>query len=112
MAPFVNIVFVCIAVLAQLFLSTSWGRAASAWTFPWSSSYAKGEKAGHKLDAEKRRLLAAGPSGGSQLYSDSSNAQTETRTAMPTESPGALYVELTDAHHLLNQHDNLQRHQS
>ncbi len=103
----VNVVFVSVAVLAQLFLSSPYGNALSAWVAS-QKSFVKGEKAGYKLETERRRLLSAGASGGSQLYSDGSSVPNESQATMPSEHPSALYVELSDAHHLLHQHNNLQ----
>ncbi len=98
-APLVNLVFVLVAILAQLFLATKWGRDVTAWT-NLRMLHVKGNK-GVALGTEQRRLLTATPPGSFRLYSDDSEVQDQSSASVIDQRTSALHVELSDAHKLL-----------
>ncbi|DBA95341.1 TPA: hypothetical protein ACH3X3_013226 [Trebouxia sp. C0006] len=98
-APLVNLVFVLVAILAQLFLATKWGRDVTAWT-NLRMLHVKGNK-GVALGTEQRRLLTATPPGSFRLYSDDSEVQDQSSASVIGQRTSALHVELSDAHKLL-----------
>jgi len=104
-APLVNLVFVLIAILAQLFLTTMWGRDVMAWMNS-QMLHVKGNKS-ITLGTEQRRLLTATPPGSFRLYSDDSDAQNEFSASVIAQHPSALHVELSDAHNLMHQTSNV-----
>ncbi len=104
-APLVNLVFVLVAILAQLFLMTKWGRDVTAWT-NLQMLHVKGNKS-IRLGTEQRRLLTATPPGSFRLYSDDSDAQDQSSASAFGQRTSALHVELSDAHNLLHQASNV-----
>lgn len=98
-APLVNLVFVLVAILAQLFLPTKWGRHVMAWMNS-QMLHVKGNKS-IALRTEQRRLLTATPPGSFRLYSDDSEVQDQSSASVIDQRTSALHVELSDAHKLL-----------
>ena len=95
-APLVNLVFVLVAILAQLFLMTKWGRDVLAWMNS-QMLHVKGNKS-IRLGTEQRRLLTATSPESFRLYSDDSDAQNELSASVIGQHSSALHVELSDAH--------------
>lgn len=104
-APLVNLVFVLVAILAQLFLTTKWGREVLAWMNS-QMLHVKGNKS-TALGTEQRRLLTATPPGSFRMYSDDNEAQNELSASVPGQHTSALHVELSDAHNLLHPASNV-----
>jgi len=104
-APLVNLVFVLVAILAQLFLMTKWGRDVTAWT-NLQMLHVKGNKS-IRWGTEQRGLLTATPPGSFRLYSDDSDAQDQSSASAFGQRTSALHVELSDAHNLLHQASNV-----
>ncbi len=100
-APLVNLVFVLVTILAQLFLTTKLGRDVLAWMNS-RMLHVKGNK-GIAVGTEQRRLLTATPPGSFRLYSDDSDAQDQSSASVIGQRTSALHVELSDAHNLLHQ---------
>lgn len=102
----VNLVFVVAAVLTQLFLATTWGKAVLAWprlkqAFVKAGSNPQSDTKHEDLhgcdpfetDTEQQRLLA--PAHGNSMQSfGPSGAQTATQLEMLYEGPAGFSVEM------------------
>lgn len=103
-APMVNFVFILVAILTQLFLATLWGKAVLAWLTP-KQAFVKADTS-PKPDSEQQRLLAAVQHWRTSHSSSATEEQSATGVGSNSASPNAMYVELSEAHYLLQQHDS------
>ena len=109
-APLVNLVFVLTAILAQLFILSSWGNDCLQWV-AHDSKHAPSKQADHQPGTEHRRLLATTDLDGSQQYTDSDSVQNSDQHVARKDSSGGLYIEMSDAPPtLLHQRGNLPSH--
>ena len=102
-APMVNLVFILVAILTQLFLTTLWGKAFLAWFTPKQPLVSVDTNP--KPSSEQQRLLAAAQHWRISHSSSATEEQFATGLGSVNESSDTMYVELSDAHYLLHHHD-------